>query len=588
MRRSIPILAYGLAAALVILALASHPPGALAMPQNGAVAFAGQRLGKPVIYMRNLDLTGLRVVPTRGWAGGPAVSPGGRRIAFTRRGDRGAQIWTAYTDGSALVQLTSGPSDFGARWSPAGDAVVFARGAPGRRDIYTVRADGSGVRRLTFSARDDVSPSWSAAGPIAFVRRSGGPGDIYEISAVGGRPHRLTRNPADDRSPAWSPSGRTLAFARGRAGHRDLYRVRADGSRERRLTALPGDEDEPAWSPDGRWLAFTYRSKGRRRLDRLRIGRRPVSRLSSRRLRALSSSRTAPRAPTWQPAGLDPVVAAAGDIACDPADRNFNGAVGAGRACRQSQTFDLLLRMDLDAILAPGDLQYEDGKLWKFQQSFDLSWGRLRPLIRPAPGNHEYRDQGAAGYFDYFNGAGVQTGPAGQRGQGWYSFDLGTWHLVALNSECGQIGGCAAGSPQERWLRADLAAHPAGCTLAFWHHPRFTSGRYSAEGSVLPFWSALYDARVDVIVNGHEHFYERFAPQAPDGSPDTASGIRQFTVGTGGRNRFGYATVAPNSELRENSRPGVLKLTLADGGYRWEFVAAPGGRVLDAGQNGCH
>ena len=364
--------------------------------------------------------------------------------------------------------------------------------------------------------------------------------------------------------------------------------MRADGSRERRLTTLPGDEDEPAWSPDGRWIAFTHRSQSRRRLYLLRVGRRPVSRMSSRRLRGLGSSRTDPRAPYWQPAGLDPVVAAAGDIACDPADRNFNGGLGAGAFCRQRQISDLLLRMDLDAILAPGDLQYEDGKLWRFQQSFDLSWGRLRPLIRPAPGNHEYRDQGAAGYFDYFNGAGAQTGPAGRRGQGWYSVDLGAWHLIALNSECSQIGGCAAGSPQERWLRADLAAHPATCTLAFWHHPRFTSGRYSAEGSMLPVWNALYEAQVDVIVNGHEHFYERFAPQAPDGSPDPARGIRQFIVGSGGPQPLRLRDGRPNSELRENRRPGVLKLTLADGGFGWEFVAAPGGRVLDAGQNGCH
>jgi acid phosphatase type 7 len=579
----------GAAAVLAVLSMAAPVERATARLDNGAVAFAGKRLGKRVIYTRDPDAKGPRVVPTRGWAGEPAVSPGGRRLAFTRRGRLGAQIWTGYTDGTALVQLTSGPQDFGARWSPTGDAVVFARGPAGARDIYRVRADGTELRRLTFSRRDDRFPAWSAQERIAFVRRSHrADGDIYDIEASGGTPRRLTRGPADDRSPAWSPDGRALAFARDRGGGRDVYLASADGSRVRRLTALPGYESEPAWSPDGRWLAFTHRRAERRRLYVLRIGRRPVSRMDSRRLRALGSSRAAPRSPYWQPTGADPVVAAAGDIACDPADRRFGGGLGAGPFCRQRQTSDLLLRMDLAAILAPGDLQYEDATLWKFQQSFDPTWGRLKPLIRPVPGNHEYEDPGAAGYFDYFNGPGQESGPAGRRDQGYYSFDVGGWHMIALNSECELVGGCGAGSPQERWLRADLAANPVACTLAFWHHPRFTSGRNSAEGAMLPAWNALYESGVDVLVNGHEHFYERFAPQTPAGVTDPARGIRQFTVGTGGRSRFAYMTVAPNSEARENRKSGVLRLTLQDQGYRWEFVTAPTGRVADAGAGSCH
>jgi hypothetical protein len=579
----------GLGAALAVFGLGAPADRAAARTANGAIAFAGKRLGKPVIYMRDADQRGPRVVPTRGWAGEPAVSPGGRRIAFTRRGRLGAQIWTGYIDGAALAQLTSGPGDFEPRWSPAGDAVVFARGPAGGRDIYRVRADGTAPRRLTFSSTDDRSPAWSTRERIAFVRGARrADGDIYDVAASGGESRRLTRGPADDRSPAWSPTGRTLAFARNRRGSLDLYVAKADGSGVRRLTALPGDETEPAWSPDGRWVAFSHRHEGRRRLHLLRIGRRPVSRPGSRRLRALGSSRAVPRSPHWQPTGVDPVVAAAGDIACDPADHRFGGGLGVGAFCRQRQTSELLLRMDLAAILAPGDLQYEDGQLWKFQQSFDPTWGRLRPLIRPAPGNHEYDDPGATGYFDYFNGPRRETGPAGRRDQGYYSFDVGGWHMIALNSECEQVDGCAAGSPQELWLRADLAAHPVGCTLAFWHHPRFTSGRHSAEGAMLPAWNALYEAGVDVIVNGHEHFYERFAPQTPDGAYDPVRGIRQFIVGTGGRSRFGYVTVAPNSEARENRRSGVMRLTLQDGGYQWEFVSAPAGRASDAGAGSCH
>jgi acid phosphatase type 7 len=576
-------------AVLAVLSPATPAAAAAAESENGDIAFAGERAGKPVIYLRDPHSSSLRVVPTRGWAGDPAVSPGGRRIAFTRRGRLGRQIWTAYTDGSALVQLTVGPWDREPRWSPAGDAVVFARGAAGARDIYRVRSDGSGLRRLTRASGDDQSPAWSVRERIAFVRRPrGGGGDIYAMAASGGRPRRLTRGPADDHAPAWSPTGGRLAFARGRRGRRDLHLIGADGAARRRLTVLPGDETDPAWSPDGRWVAFTYRRAGRRRLYRLRIGRRPVTELDSPRLRPVGSSRAKPRSPHWQPAGVDPIVAAAGDIACDPADQRFAGGFGAGPFCRQRRTSDLLLRMDLAAILTPGDLQYEDGALWKFQQSFDPSWGRLKPLIRPVPGNHEYRDPGATGYFDYFNGPGRQSGPAGRRDQGYYSFDVGGWHVIALNSECHRVGGCAAGSPQESWLRADLAAHPAACTLAFWHRPHFTSGRHDAEGAMLPVWHSLYEAGVDVIVNGHEHFYERFAPQTPEGAPDPARGIRQFTVGTGGRSRFGYVTVAANSEVRENRKAGVLKLTLQDGGYGWEFVSAPAGSLGDSGAASCH
>jgi acid phosphatase type 7 len=575
-------------AALVAFSLLVHAAGAASEIENGGIAFAGKRLGKPVVYLRSTTSSGSRVMPTAGWAGDPAVSPAGRRIAFTRRGRAGAQIWSVYTDGTALVQLTGGPQDFDPAWSPEGGSIAFERGPSGRRDIYRVGADSVGLRRLTFASSDDSSPTWSRLGRIAFVRLSRRGGDIYVLPASGGSARPLTGGTPDDRWPAWSPTGRTLAFARGQAGSRDLYRLAPDSGDRRRLTALPGDETEPAWSPDGRWIVFTHREDGRRRLYLMRVGRRPVARLDSERLRPFGSSRVGPRAPDWQPAGLSPVIAAAGDIACDPEDRNFAAGLGAGAYCRQRQTSDLLLRMDLAAVLAPGDLQYEDGQLWKFQSSFDQSWGRVKPLIRPVPGNHEYEDSGAAGYFDYFNGPGQPTGPAGRRDQGYYSFDVGSWHVVALNSECRRVGGCAADDPQERWLRADLAAHPAACTLAFWHHPRFTSGRSGAEGPMLPVWNALYEANVDAVVNGHEHFYERFAPQAPDGSADASRGIREFIAGTGGRSRLGYLSPAPNSEFRENRVSGVLTLSLGEGEYKWRFLSAPSGRVLDSGTAACH
>ena len=313
---------------------------------------------------------------------------------------------------------------------------------------------------------------------------------------------------------------------------------------------------------------------------RTRHRRRPTLKLAVARVAALARH--------WPRAGSDPVIAAAGDIACDPLNPHFGAGLGEGIFCRQARTSDLLLRMDLEAVLLPGDLQYEDGKLWKFKRSFDPSWGRLKPLLRPVPGNHEYQDPGAAGYFDYFNGPGRQRGQAGERGAGYYSFDVGDWHLIGLNSECRRVGGCEAGSPQERWLRADLASHPAACTVAYWHHPHFTSGQHGAHGTMRAVWDALYEANVDLVINGHEHFYERFAPQTPDGIPDGMRGIRQFTVGTGGKNRFGFLGVAPNSELRENRYHGVLKLSLHEGSYDWEFVTAPWGGVADSGTAGCH
>ena len=265
------------------------------------------------------------------------------------------------------------------------------------------------------------------------------------------------------------------------------------------------------------------------------------------------------------------------------------GGLGQPGLCRQKLTSDLLMRSDLSSILIPGDLQYEDGKLPAFMASFDPTWGRLKPLIRPVPGNHEYHDPEAAGYFDYFNGPGVASGPAGARGGGYYSFDVGTWHVIALNSECEFAGGCTADSPQVKWLRADLAAHNTVCTLAFFHGPLFTSGIYDDHvEQVRPFWAALYDANADLVLSGHEHFYERFAPQTPDGVGDPVRGIRQLTLGMGGKGRHGFVSVAPNSEVRDNSTVGLAELTLRPGAYDWKLVRAPTGSVADSGSGQCH
>jgi hypothetical protein len=285
-----------------------------------------------------------------------------------------------------------------------------------------------------------------------------------------------------------------------------------------------------------------------------------------------------------------PVIAAAGDIACDPSYPNFNGGRGTADECHEAGTSALLVRARLAAVLPLGDLQYECGAAAAFQRSYDPTWGRVKSISHPAIGNHEYQTWGAtdcpgggAGYFAYFAGAG------GGRSQSYYSFDLGAWHLIALNSNCNDVGGCGTGSPQERWLRADLAAHPRRCTLAYWHHPRFTSGReHKNDLMVAPLWQALSDARADVVLVGHEHNYERFAPQTPAGVADPRRGIREFVVGTGGRSHDGFVRPLPTSQRRNDNTFGALELTLLPSGYRWQFVPEAGAVFTDSGSGSCH
>jgi len=576
------LLCFALLGGLAAVAQARTPKA-----KNGAIAFSAKRGGTRAIFTREPNGANLRLVPTQGRADQPAVSPRGLRLAFTRYGSTGSQIWITYLDGTGLRQLTSGRGDAMPAWSAAGDQVVFAGGARGRRDLYSIVADGSGLRRLTTSSADDHSPDWAKNGRIAFVRGK----RVYSLNPGSGAARRLTGGRQPDASPAWSPSGKTLVFVRGKAGRRDLYTLTADGKHKRRLTAIPGDETAPAFSPDGTRVAFAHTRGGKRRLYLAKVKGRTITKLPARRglrARRLTSSRSASAAPSWQPTGLPPVLAAGGDVACSPSDPSFNGGEGRPGFCRQRMTSDLMLRSDLSAVLAVGDLQYERGELQNFQAAYDPSWGRLKALTRPVPGNHEYGTPAAAGYFDYFNGPGAQTGQAGDRDKGYYSFDVGSWHVVALNSECRQVGGCGPESPQVRWFEQDLAAHPAACTLAYWHRPRFTSGRNDDKGDMAAAWNSAYAGNVDLVLAGHEHFYERFGPQTPEGVYDPVRGIRELVVGIGGRSRHAFIGVAPNSEYRDNSTLGVAELTLREGGYDWRLVAAPSGRVPDSGSGACH
>jgi hypothetical protein len=282
----------------------------------------------------------------------------------------------------------------------------------------------------------------------------------------------------------------------------------------------------------------------------------------------------------------DPVIAAAGDIACDPiTDSSFNGGEGTATNCRQKHTSNLLVDAGLTAVLALGDTQYSDGTAEEFAGSYDPTWGRVKDITWAAVGNHEYRTPDAADYFAYFGSR------AGEVGKGYYSFDIGDWHLIALNSMCDEVGGCEAGSAQEQWLRADLAANAdAPCTLAFWHHPLFNSGpNPDAPSSITALWQALYDAGADLVLNGHSHAYEPFAPQDPQGNAEPRFGLRQFVVGTGGHSHSlpGPEQRQPNSELRDITQFGVLKLVLHANSYDWTFVTEAG-QAFHSGSAACH
>ena len=272
-------------------------------------------------------------------------------------------------------------------------------------------------------------------------------------------------------------------------------------------------------------------------------------------------------------------VAAAGDIACDPNSSKFNGGEGTSSNCHMKAVADMMAGMQLAAVLPLGDVQYEDGAFDKFMQSYDPSWGRFKSITYPAVGNHEYKTSGAAGYYQYFGSA------AGDPSQGYYSYDLGGWHIIVLNTQCSQVGGCSVWSPQGRWLSADLETHPSLCTLAYWHIPLFSSGG-RANGNARSFWQLLQGAGVELVLSGHDHLYERFARQDADGFADP-NGIRSFIVGTGGKNHTSIAGLMANSEVWNDNTYGVLKLTLHPDSYDWEFVPEPGWSFTDSGSDSC-
>ncbi|RJQ80318.1 alkaline phosphatase [Pseudonocardiaceae bacterium YIM PH 21723] len=275
----------------------------------------------------------------------------------------------------------------------------------------------------------------------------------------------------------------------------------------------------------------------------------------------------------------DAVLIGAGDIAqCKSADPNGNGA-----ALTAAKTHELLAANPGATVFTAGDNAYPDGSADDFQKCYEPTWGDFKDRTLPVAGNHEYHTKGAAGHYGYFGAK------AGDPDKGYYSTDLGSWHVIVLNSNCDDVS-CKAGGPQEKWLRADLASHTAKCTVALWHHPLFTSGLpHGPETAVRPLYQALYDANADLVITGHNHVYERFAPQDPKGKLDESRGLRQFVVGTGGASWYRFGLIKKNSEARSSTTWGVIKLTLKPGSYDWEYAHAGGVQKFeDSGSTNCH
>jgi acid phosphatase type 7 len=316
------------------------------------------------------------------------------------------------------------------------------------------------------------------------------------------------------------------------------------------------------------------------------------------------------------------IILAAGDISCQEIYRD-----GAHDDCEHAKTEKIIADVQPHSVLMLGDIQYEYGELTFFNSQFKPTWGKHQPILKPAPGNHEYynsydnktdgcasKEKGnifaeACGYYDYFNGVGNVTGQAGERGKGYYAFNEGNWRIYAINSNCYHGDGCKAGSKQERWLRADMAEHPYSCKLMFMHHPILASDvrNFDAQLAGLPdlqsylftkkmldelkdLYQAFNDYQGDLVLAGHSHYYERFAKQNIQFKPD-GLGFRQIIVGTGGRYTYGFdeKNIRPNSEVRGPTRnKGLLKVNLASSGYKWEFLPTPDVAFTDKGSDTCN
>ncbi len=281
-----------------------------------------------------------------------------------------------------------------------------------------------------------------------------------------------------------------------------------------------------------------------------------------------AASTTAPPPPAVAPraaAVTGPKIVVVGDIACRP------GAATTAKTCRHAATAKLAARIKPKRVVAVGDLQYEKGELSHFQDSYDPTWGKLKRITRPVPGNHEYNTPGATGYYSYF----------GLSAPGYKSIKVGTWRIYLLNSMCGDID-CAE---QREWLRTKMDANPTACSAIVTHYPRYSSGAHGSNAATARFWRIAQKRGADVAFAGHDHDYERFAAMNADGKM-RKSGLRSFVVGTGGKSLYRKRTDAKGSQFFRADKFGVLVMTLGDGSYSWKFRAL-GGTVRDRGSARC-
>ncbi|MFL5720321.1 MAG: phosphodiester glycosidase family protein [Chloroflexota bacterium] len=482
----------------------------------------------PVTRIRRGATVDAGSVPvTISWPAAVEIGTGVQRYELRRKLDGG---------GWADVALPSPMSLSVSQGLPPGRAVQYEVRAIDRAGNASAWRTGSGFHlRLASERASSMSYSgrWTTSTSSAYL------GGATKSSRVRGA------------AATYSFSGNQVAWIAPRGPTRGSARVSVDGKAVATVSLYSATRSS-------RRAVFTYAfaTTGRHRITIRVLGTAGHPRVAIDGFAVVDSASTYP------------VLVGAGDI---------SSCANSGDA----KTTRVLERIP-GTVFTAGDNAYDSGSAAQYANCYHPMWGRFKGRTRPVPGNHEYETARAVPYFAYFGAR------AGTPGQGWYAYDVGTWRVYSLNSNCSAVGGCGAGSPQEAWLRADLAANPRTCVAAIWHHPLFSSGEHGNNAATRGLWNALYEGGADIVINGHDHDYERFAPQRPDGTGDAAKGIREFVVGTGGVGLRRFSTTRANSQVRKSTVLGVLRLELKSASYAWRFMPVAGSTWTDTGSTACH
>jgi hypothetical protein len=490
-------------------------------------------------------------------AAGSAERLGRRRLRLIALG---AVALAALPAGDSLAAAHTQVMLRPAAGAPGTVVQVIGRGfPPGRR--VTV---GTGRRRLA------IRSAGQRGRFTARIRIPASPRGLHRLVSLGGKRRvissfRLEHQP--DRANVGEVASSTGQRVRWRplsTSPGEAIRLRGSGFEpgERITVSLGGEVERPRPTRRGSFAAnMSAPARAGRHIGTVQTQRRSLRLVVGVEVEPLPSPFPSPPPGS----GSEPVIAGAGDIA------SFN--LGAERTAR------LLDEIDPDVVYTTGDNAYPDGAAADYASFYEPTWGRHKARTRPTPGNHDYRQPGAGPYFDYFGAL------AGERASGYYAYTLGAWRLYALNSNIRMD----AGSPQETWLRLDLATHPRDCVLAYWHHPRFSAGRYGDDGTSDAIWRVLYEQNAEVVLSGHDHNYQRYAPMSPAGAVEPERGIRQFVVGTGGNEPYPLVDRLDGTrEAADGQTAGVLKLTLLRHGYDWRFIPVSGLTFSDSGSGACH